>query len=142
MMDDQSNNRNFYDSSNSPYYNQPTHRPIYKDIFATVSLILGILSLISACTGLFSIIFGSLSILFAALDYRKGKKRHTSALSGIIMSCIGMAAGVLMIVYSFVTLPQTMKDPLFQKQMDALTEPLYGESFQDFMKDYYGVELE
>lgn len=140
-MDNQSNNnRNFYDSSNNPYYNQPTHRPIRKDIFATVSLVFGIMALLSSCTGIFSISFGALSLLFAALDSRKGRKKNSSALAGIIMSCIGIASGVFMIIYSFIMLPQTMKDPLFQKQMDSLTEPLYGVSFEEFMKEYYGVE--
>lgn len=135
-------NRNFYNSSNNPYYNQPTHNPYRRENFATASLLFGVLSLMSACTGIFSIPLGAFSILFAVLSNRSRKKMNTMTLTGMIMSAIGIVSGMVLIIYSFVMLPKMMQDPYFQKQMDAVTESLYGESFEDFMKNYYGVELD
>lgn len=138
-------NRNPYgwkDSSNSPYYNQPTHNPYHKEIFSILSLLFGLLSLLLACTGIFSIPLGAFGILFAVLASRTGKKKNSMVISGILLSCIGIIFGGLLMVYSFITLPQAMKDPTFQQQMDYFTEPIYGIDFKEFMQKYYGIDLQ
>lgn len=129
------------DSSNSPYYNQPTHSPYRKELFSIASMVLGLLSLFSACTGIFPIPLGCLSILFAVLAFRKGKAKNPMAISGLVLSIIGVVSGVLLTIYSFILLPQTMKDPVFRQQMDVMTSQLYGMSFEELMKEYYGVDI-
>lgn len=126
-------------SSNSPYYNQPTYDPFRKEIFAALALLFGSLSLLASCTGVFSVIFGSLGILFSALAFRSRKKKSSLAVMGVIMSCVGIITGVLYIV---VAVPMAMKDPLYQQQMNYITEQLTGESFTEFMENTYGIQIE
>lgn len=126
-------------SSNSPYFNQPTYDPFRKEIFAAMALLFGSLSLLASCTGVFSVIFGSLGILFSALAFRRRKKKSSLAVMGVIMSCVGIITGVL---YIAVAVPMAMKDPLYQQQMNYITEQLTGESFTEFMENTYGIQIE
>lgn len=127
------------DSSNNPYYNQPTYDPFRKEIFAAMALLFGSLSLLASCTGVFSVIFGSLGILFAALAFRRRKKKNSLVVTGMVMSCVGIISGVLYVV---VAIPMAMKDPLYQQQMNVITEQLTGESFSEFMENTYGVKID
>ena len=128
-------------ASNSSYYNQPTHRP-YGQGFIIASMICGILSVTACCTGILSLPLGALGIIFALLTYRKGKRLNGSALTGIMLSIMGIVTGISMLIYSFATLPQMMQDPFFRSQVDSLTEQMYGMDFAEFMREYYGYELE
>lgn len=128
-------------ASNSSYYNQPTHRP-YGQGFIIASMICGILSVTACCTGILSLPLGALGIIFALLTYRKGKRMNGSALTGIMLSTMGIVTGISMLIYSFVTLPQMMQDPFFRSQVDSITEQMYGMDFAEFMREYYGYELD
>ena len=69
-------------SSDSSYYNQPTHRP-YGQAFSVASAVCGLLSMTTSCTIVLSLPLGALGILFAVLAHRAKKKRseeHTSEL--------------------------------------------------------------
>lgn len=128
-------------ASNSSYYNQPTHRP-YGQGFIIASMICGILSVTACCTGILSLPLGALGIIFALLTYRKGKRMNGSALTGIMLSTMGIVTGISMLIYSFVTLPRMMQDPFFRSQVDSITEQMYGMDFAEFMREYYGYELD
>ena len=91
-------------ASNSSYYNQPVHRP-YGQIFSIASAVCGLLSLMTCCTIVLSLPLGALGLLFAVLAYRKGRKTSNICVTGITLSCIGLAAAAALIVYSFVMLP-------------------------------------
>lgn len=128
-------------ASNSSYYNQPTHRP-YGQGFIIASMVCGVLSVTACCTGILSLPLGSLGILFALLTYRKGKKINGTALTGLTLSVMGIITGVSMLIYSFYTLPDRMRDPAFRNQVDTMTEQMYGMDFAEFMKEYYGYEFD
>lgn len=127
-------------ASDSSYYNQPTHRP-YGQGFIIASVICGVLSVTACCTGILSLPLGALGIIFALLTYRKGKRMSGSALTGIMLSAMGIVTGISMLIYSFVTLPQMMQDPFFRNQVDSITRQMYGMDFAEFMREYYGYEL-
>lgn len=128
-------------ASNSSYYNQPTHRP-YGQGFIIASMICGVLSVTACCTGILSLPLGALGILFALLTYRKGKKLNGTALTGMVLSAMGIITGISMTIYSFYTLPEMMQDPFFRSQVDSLTEQMYGMDFAEFMKEFYGYEID
>ena len=128
-------------ASNSSYYNQPTHRP-YGQGFIIASMICGVLSVTACCTGILSLPLGALGIIFALLTYRKGKRMNGSALTGIMLSTMGIVTGISMLIYSFITLPQMMQDPFFRSQIDSVTEQMYGMDFAEFMREYYGYEID
>lgn len=127
-------------ASNSSYYNQPTHKP-HGQGFTMASVTCGILSITTCCTGILPLPLGALGILFAILVYRKGKKLNTACVMGISISCIGIAIGLLMTVYSFVMLPVFLKNEAFRSQFDVLTRQMYGMDFEEFLKEYYGYTI-
>jgi len=128
-------------ASNSSYYNQPTHRP-YGQGFIIASMICGVLSVTACCTGILSLPLGALGILFALLTCRKGKRMNGTAMTGIVFSAMGIITGVSMLIYSFYTLPDMMRDPAFRSQVDTITEQMYGMDFAEFMEEYYGYEID
>ena len=65
-----------------------------------------------------------------------------TALTGIVLSIMGIITGVSMLIYSFYTLPSMMQDPMFRNQVDSITEQMYGMDFAEFMKEYYGYEFD
>lgn len=139
--DDQQQDRWNSSASDSSYYNQPTHRP-YGQGFIIASMVCGVLSMTACCTGVLSLPLGSLGILFALLTYRKGKKVNGSAMTGIVLSAMGIITGVSMLIYSFYTLPDMLQDPIFRNQADTMTERIYGMDFAEFMQEYYGYDID
>lgn len=127
-------------ASNSSYYNQPTHKP-YGQGFTMASVACGILSITTCCTGILPLPLGALGILFAVLVYRKGKKMNSACVMGITTSCLGIAVGVMMTVYSFAMLPFFLKDEAFRSQLDTLTQQMSGMDFEEFLKAYYGYTI-
>lgn len=121
----------YYQSSN----------PYQKNIFATISLMLGIFSVTACCTGVLSLPLGALGILFAILTYRKGKQMNPLSIAGIVFSAIGMLTGLAMLIYTFVALPSLMEDESFREQMNAVSEQMYGIEFDTLMEEAYGYEL-
>lgn len=132
---------NSTDSTGNPYYNQPTHSPYKYQGFAIASLALGVLSLLTSCLGVLSIPVASLSILFAIMTYRKGRKMNSMAVSGLAISCMGIISGIIVLVRAFTMLPDMLQDPAYRQQMDTMSEALYGKSFEELLKDAYGIEI-
>lgn len=130
-------NGSYQNSENNPYYNQPTHNPYSKILFAISSLVCGGFSLMLSCSGILAIPLGALSILFAVLAYRKGKKFHSAAITGVVLSCVGIAFGIFMIIYSQIIFPKMMENPIIRQQMNTVSEQLYGISFDEMMDGYY-----
>ncbi len=139
--DDRRQDRWNSSASNSSYYNQPTHRP-YGQAFAVASAACGLLSMTTSCTIILSLPLGALGILFAALAHRAKKKMSSTCATGIILSCVGLATAVSMIVYSFVMLPSLMQNDLFRNQANAVSQRLYGMDFDEFMEGAYGYSFD
>ena len=76
---------------------QPAYQE--KNNMATASLVMGILSLCSiCCCMLFGVVFGVLGIIFAIMS-KKGERMDSQAKAGLILSIIGVAATVLIIIF-------------------------------------------
>lgn len=127
-------------SANSSYYNQPTHTP-HGQGFTMASVTCGILSITTCCTGILPLPLGALGILFAVLVYRKGKKLNSACVMGITTSCLGIAVGLMMTIYSFAMLPALLKNEAFRSQFDTLTQQMYGMDFEEFMEEFYGYTI-
>ena len=127
-------------ASNSSYYNQPTHNP-HGQGFTMASVTCGILSITTCCTGILPLPLGALGILFAVLVYRKGKKLNSACVMGITTSCLGIAVGLMMTIYSFAMLPALLKNEAFRSQFDTLTQQMYGMDFEEFMEEFYGYTI-
>lgn len=139
--DNQQRDRWNSSADHNSYYNQPTHRP-YGQGFIIASMACGALSVTACCTGILSLPLGALGILFALLTYRRGKKINGTAMTGIVLSAMGIITGISMLIYSFYTLPDMMRDPMFRNQVDAITEQMYGMDFAELMEKYYGYEFD
>ena len=78
-----------------------SYPPVYqeKNNMATAALVMGILSLCSiCCCMLFGVVFGVLGIIFAIMS-KKGDRMDSQAKAGLILSIIGVAATVLIIIF-------------------------------------------
>lgn len=128
-------------SSDSSYYNQPTHRP-YGQSFSVASAVCGLLSMTTSCTIVLSLPLGALGILFAVLAHRAKKKMNSTCGTGLILSCVGLTTAVSMIVYSFVMLPSLMQNATFRNQVNAVSQQLYGMDFDEFMEGAYGYSFD
>jgi len=144
-MDYRNDNNNpwkYNDSSNSPYHNQPTYSPYRKEAFSIASAICGLCCFLFWCTGILPIPLGALSILFAILAKRKGRKMHHLAITGIVLSCIGIVTAVFILATTYLLLPYMMKDETYRNQLNAVSQQLYGQSFEDLLKDTYGIDMD
>lgn len=110
--------------------------------FPLVSMILGILALLTLGTIFLPLPLAALGILFAVLAHRKGQKRETGSFVGLITSTIALILSVFTIIASLAMLPTMLKSPEYRKQLDIISEQLYGESFDDMVEDLYGIELD
>ena len=113
-----------------------------KNSSARASMFLGVAALFSMATIFFPIPLAALSILFACLSHRKGLKRELPALVGLISSAVALVISTVMIITSVAMLPTMLKDPQQRKQLDAITEQLYGNTFEDMMEDLYGIDID
>lgn len=111
-----------------------------KNSFATASMVLGILALLTLGTVFLPLPLGSLGILFAVLSMRKGIRKEPSCMAGIITSAISLAVSLFLIITSVSMLPAMLKDPTYRKQLDIISEQLYGDSFDDMVEELYGID--
>lgn len=106
------------------YYNaNPTGQtPEKMSGFSIASMVCGIISIILCCTGILSLPLGALGILFAVLSHRRGKSMPAMSLTGIILSCFGIALGLFMLVFTFYTI---------------MTDPEFRDTYEEYYEDYY-----
>ena len=69
-----------------------------KNGMAIASLVMGILSLLCCCCGYAGVGFGALGIIFALLS-RKEEPMCSQAKTGLILSCIGLAMTVIVVIF-------------------------------------------
>ena len=80
-------------TENSTYNNYNPDRG--RQAFDTASVVMGTISMILLCTGVLSIPSGALGILFATLGKKPGAERTKASKTGLILSTVGMIAGIL-----------------------------------------------
>lgn len=113
------------DNTNSSPYQQQ-NRP---GGFAIASMVCGIISIVACCTGVLSIPLGALGILFAILLKRKGKPMPGMCVAGIWLSCVGIALGILMTVYSFA---MVFSNPILYEEVNTTFEIMYGMGIEEY----------
>lgn len=122
------------DSSNSPYYNQPTQSPIKRDPFAFASLVLCIASILMYCTFILPLIFGGLSILFAVLSYRPKKPLSPFAITGIAVSSFALVSCIFLLISSAILL----QNPTYRAQMEQ-TSGIDIDALYQEVREAYGL---
>lgn len=113
-----------------------------KNAFASASMFLGIFALLSLGTILLPLPLAALGILFAILAHRKGQKFEIPNLVGLISSSVALILSTVVIVTSASMIPKLIKDPEYRKQLNSLSEQLYGDSFDDMVEDLYGIDID
>ena len=113
-----------------------------KSAFSTASMFLGIFALLSLATVFLPLPLAVLGILFSCLAHRKGRKREAACLVGLISSIVALIVSTFTIVASVAMLPTLLKDPAYRKQLDIITEQLYGDSFDDMVEELYGIDVD
>lgn len=66
--------------------------------------------------------------------------------TGMAMAIVGIISSVFFVAQVFIKLPEQMQDPVYREQLENTFNALYGDtfdgmSFEDFMKQYYGIEF-
>ncbi len=120
-----------------PVNNQVNHNNFYSNNqpnkMATAALVLGILAIVSICCIYGSYIFGGIAITLGLLSRGKDNKLSSKALTGTILSIIGMIISTVIIVILCIRLfasYDSVDD--FIDDYETYYESLYGEeSFFD-----------
>lgn len=113
-----------------------------KSAFSNASMLLGIFALLSLATIFLPLPLAALGILFASLAHKKGQKRELSCLVGLISSIVALIISVFTIIASLAMLPTMLKSPEYRKQLDMISEQLYGENFDDMIETLYGIDID
>lgn len=143
-----------YNNNNNPYVRQNPDYPGGSGQFirnpgqtmATVSMVLGVLSIFTMLTVYIPFVFGSLAILFAVLSTGYGKKMLATAKIGVGTGVGGMAVVIAVVGSLVATILSGSGDSLtnFGRQMDRQFEnqtgqsfeDIFGQSYEDIMKEY------
>jgi len=124
--------------NNSNMYRQPSNRPY----FQIASLIFGILSMVTMCTGFLPLPCGALGILFSILAARRAKRWPTIVTVGTILSGVGMSIALFIVSFSLLMMPSMLRDPQYREYLNNMSRQMYGESFDEMMKEGYGIDLD
>ena len=142
------NSNNPYTQQNHDYYSSGPGQFIRNpgQTMATVSMVLGVLSIFTILTVYIPFICGSLAILFAILSTGYGRKMLATAKIGIGTAIGGMAVITFIVGTLVVTILSSSGDALtdfgrkmdqqFENQTGQSFEDLFGQSYEDIMKEY------
>lgn len=130
----------------SNYYNLPPRNP--GQTMATVSMILGVVSIFTLFTVYIPLVCGSIAVVLAILSKGSFKKMLTTAKVGI-GTAIGSIALLFVMIASFsAMLLSTSGDTLikfgqqidqqFKEQTGQEIEDILGMSYEDIMREYVG----
>ena len=132
-----------YGSGYGPYgqngvYYTPSYRPPEpKRPFAIAAMILGICSLVTACTVFLPIPLGALGAIFFILSGKKGKKPDSTAIAGLATSIAGIALGVIIWVFAFISAFNMFK-PENRDLLNERFEEMYGMDLEEYFREIYG----
>lgn len=118
-----SNGQEPFHTPNSPYFSVKN-----RDSMTRAALTLGILSISTALfTGIGGIIFGGLGILMALLSHGKAPMK-SSARTGILLSVIGIIAGLFITIFTLTAIISS-----YQINTDQFTQPISSDFTSDFI---------
>lgn len=130
-----------YNYNRNSEYNSP--KTPQRNSFGIASMACGICSLLlTCCLGPIAIALGALGILFSLLPYRRGEKRDSMSTTGIVLSCVGMVLGLLSSVIVMVSVIISFDDPSFRRELDSAYERIYGQDFEEYMENNFGIDIE
>lgn len=149
---DYNNNTNPYTQPNNNYYSNGQNQFIRNpgQTMATVSLILGIVSIFTIFTVYIPLICGSLAIILAILSKGYGKKMLGIAKAGITTGIVGITliiTVIVIVISSLLNLISTLSaeemiefgrqfDEQFEQQTGQEIEDVAGTSYEEIMKMY------
>jgi len=127
----------------NPYGNQYSYVPPQikrANSMAVAAMSMGIVSLILAftCTLYPTLVFGGVAIILALLSKGNEPKMHSNAKTGIIMATIGLVFNIVIVFASIMLIFSPMAVPEYKEEFNHMYEQLYGESFDDTMKEITG----
>jgi uncharacterized membrane protein AbrB (regulator of aidB expression) len=134
-MGDNGDNNYYYNNYN---YNQAHNELDHHVNTATIALVTGLLSIPFCFFFNSGIILGGIAIVMAILSKGTAKKLLPQAKKGIIYGTIGIVIGYSVAISSMYTV---ITNPEVRQEMNTMTEQLYGESFDDMLKDL-GIPLD
>ncbi len=122
----------YQNQNNEMNQNMPQENPRYRGL-SIASMVCGICSLVMCCTGILSISTGALGILFALLTRKSGQRMNTMCVTGIWLSCVGLALGIFITVSSMITV---FTDPAYYNMLDQMYQQMYGVGIDEFWQSY------
>ncbi|MDD2972674.1 MAG: hypothetical protein PHE02_11150 [Lachnospiraceae bacterium] len=128
----------------NPYGNQYDHASIppvkRANSMAVASMSMGIISLVLAftCTLYPTLICGGVAIIFALLSKGTDAKMHSNAKTGLITAIIGLLFDIAVIGISMMLIFSPLAVPEYKNEFNRMYEQIYGESFDDTMKEISG----
>ncbi|WP_029233533.1 hypothetical protein [Butyrivibrio sp. VCB2006] len=131
------------DGDNQYFYNNYNYNKAHNELdkhvsLATLSLVIGLIS-IPFCFFMYTgIILGGIAVVLAILSKGTAGKLLPQAKKGIFYGAIGVVLGYVVLVSSIHTL---MTDPDSRQQLNQFSEQYYGESLDDMLKEL-GINLE
>lgn len=102
--------------------------------FSIAALVTGVLAIFTALFGTVypPFVLASVSITFALLSKGYEKKLSTMALAGFITSLCGIVLNIAVVIASFYLI---FNIPEFKQQFDDMCTELYGQTFDEIMRD-------
>lgn len=102
--------------------------------FALAAMVAGIITIVFACVGIPFLPQASaaLAIIFAILSKGNGSAMHNYAKTGITTALIGTVISITLIISGFFLI---MNNTDYHKQANELCEEIYGQSFDDMLKE-------
>ena len=123
------------DSTQNPYYNQPTHSPYKNEGFAVAAMVCAALALVTTCVPTLAFMFGCTGIFFALMGRRKGKRPSAILRTATTLACVGFGISLCSCGYFFlVTLPKQLEDPTVRAYLQQILEQysqLQGNALQE-----------
>lgn len=101
------------------------------NIFATISLIFGILTFLSLLTVVLPYVFGSLAIIFAILSKGSSLKMDSLAKTAVTISLSGI---LLITAFAGNTVYRLNTDEEYRANISAEFEKIYGMSLEEYME--------
>lgn len=110
---------------------------------AAASMVLGIASIVLTCTIYLAPVLGGVAVILALLSRGSGKKLHGCAVAGIITAAIAIVLDLCIIAVSFTlvfTNPDMKRE--FWRSYKEMGEELYGDQFDDILKEVFGEDFD
>ena len=129
-----------YENNGQYHYQFEQPEPPQKNAMATVSMIMGILTIVTTimCTVYIPFITCGLAILFAILSKGKNRNMSGSAVTGTATGIGGLILNILLIVmvwYMYTNVPDV------HNQANEMFEQRYGVSIDEFFEDMNNIDM-